>query len=390
MLTISAIKADVGGVGGHTKPSESMMEVSREKLAKAVDRGMLVDFDVTHTGDDVCLLMTHREGTDDPEIHDFAWEVFEEATRVAQEEGLYGAGQDLLADAPSGNVRGAGPGAAEIEFDETAEERSAEPFMIFTSDKSGPGAFNFPMYAVFTSPMYCAGLMLPKMKEGFTFRVIDMEYAGGDRVIELDTPEEHLDLAMLLRDENRFGIKSIHHRKWPEQQVVSISTDRLHTIAGEYKGKDDPVAIVRTQNIFPAPEEILSPYTTAHYVAGDARGSHHMPLMPISINSAVAGPYCLPLVSAVAYSLNDEGKLSERVDIFGNEVWDETRRKAQQKADEIRRQGFVGPAMLPMQELEYSSFRDTLERLEGQFQRVDGAQPARERAAVSGGMEDVD
>ncbi|MFB6367991.1 MAG: fructose-1,6-bisphosphatase [Gemmatimonadota bacterium] len=390
MLTISAIKADVGGVGGHTKPSESMMEVAREKLAEATDSGPLTDFDVTHTGDDICLLMVHRQGTDDPEIHDFAWEVFQAATEVAQEEGLYGAGQDLLADAPSGNVRGAGPGAAEIEFDETAEERSAEPFMIFTSDKSGPGAFNFPMYAVFTSPMYCAGLMLPKMAEGFTFRVIDMEHAGGDRVIELDTPEEHLDLAVLLRDENRFGIKSIHHRKWPEQQVVSISTDRLHTIAGEYKGKDDPVAVVRTQNIFPAPEEILSPYLTAHYVAGDARGSHHMPLMPISINSAVAGPYCLPLVSAVAYSLNEDGKLSERVDVFGNEVWDETRRKAQQKADEIRRQGFVGPAMLPMQELEYSAFRDSLERLEGRFQRVDGAKPERERATVSGGMEDVD
>ncbi|MFB6240162.1 MAG: fructose 1,6-bisphosphatase, partial [Gemmatimonadota bacterium] len=169
-----------------------------------------------------------------------------------------------------------------------------------------------------------------------------------------------------------------------------ISTDRLHTIAGEYKGKDDPVAVVRTQNIFPAPEEILSPYLTAHYVAGDARGSHHMPLMPIYINSAVAGPYCLPLVSAVAYSLNEDGKLSERVDVFGNEVWDETRRKAQQKADEIRRQGFVGPAMLPMQELEYSAFRDSLERLEGRFQRVDGAKPERERATVSGGMEDVD
>jgi len=390
MLTLSAIKADVGGVGGHTKPSETMLETARERLAEAEEDGLILDHDVTHCGDDLCLLMTHRKGSDEPEIHDFAWSVFEASTEVAQGEGLYGAGQDLLADAPSGNVRGAGPGAAEITFDETAEERSAEPFLVFTADKCGPGAFNFPLYATFCSPMYCAGLMLPKMKEGFRFTVIDMEHAGADKVIELDSPEEHIDLAMLLRDENRFGVLSVHHRKWPDQQVVSVSTDRLHTIAGEYKGKDDPVAIVRSQNIFPAPEEIVSPYTTVPYVAGDARGSHHMPLMPVEINTPVAGPYCLPLVACVAYSVNPDGQLSERVDVFGNTVWDEARRKAQQKADEIRRQGFVGAAMLPMQELEYSAFRDTLEQLEGRFERRDGGKPAREPASVTGGMDEVD
>lgn len=390
MLTLSAIKADVGGVGGHTKPSEEMLDAARERLADAEDDGLIIDHDVTHCGDDVCLLMTHRHGSDQADIHEFAWSVFEESTRVAQRQGLYGAGQDLLADAPSGNVRGAGPGAAEITFDETAEERSAEPFLVFTADKCGPGAFNFPLYAAFTSPMYCAGLMLPKMKEGFEFTVIDMEYEGADKVIQLQTPEEHIDLAMLLRDENRFGVQAIHHRKWPDQQVVSVSTDRLHTIAGEYKGKDDPVALVRSQNIFPAPEELVSPYTTVPYVAGDARGSHHMPLMPVEINTPVAGPYCLPLVACVAYSVNPDGELSERVDVFGNTVWDEARRKAQQKADEIRRQGFVGAAMLPMQELEYSAFRDSLERLEGRFERRDRQKPQRAPASVTGGMEEVD
>lgn len=173
---------------------------------------------------------------------------------------------------------------------------------------------------------------------------------------------------MLLRDENRFGIQSIHSREYPHQQVVSVSTDRLHTIAGEYKGKDDPVAVVRTQNVFPAPEEVVSPYTTAHFVAGDARGSHHMPLMPAPIDTAIAGPYCLPIVCCVAYSVNRKAMLSEGVDVFGNIVWDEVRLRAQRKADEIRRQGFVGPAMLPMQELEYSAFRDVLAELEAHFE----------------------
>ena len=381
MLTLSAIKADIGGVGGHTKPSGRMLESARDRLADALDRGLLTDFDVTHTGDDVCLLMIHREGADSSDVHDFAWSVFEGMTSIAQEEGLYGAGQDLLKDAPSGNVRGAGPGAAEIEIDETAEERPAETFLVFTGDKCGPGAFNFPLWTVFTSPLYCAGLMLPKMRSGFTFTVIDMEHAGADKVIELDAPEEHIDLAVLLRDENRFGIQAIHSREHPHQQVVSVSTDRLHTIAGEYKGKDDPVALVRSQNIFPAPEEIVSPYFTAHYVAGDARGSHHMPFMPMPIDSAIAGPYCLPIVSCMAYSVNREGRLSEGVDVFGNEAWDATRLKAQEKADEMRRQGFVGPAMLPMQELEYSAFRDALGALEERFETRDGRPEADGEAA---------
>ncbi|GBD33259.1 Fructose-1,6-bisphosphate aldolase/phosphatase [bacterium HR33] len=380
MLTISAIKADVGSVGGHTRPSSRMMEAARNHLSQAAKRGLIIDYDVTHTGDDICLLMIHNRGNDHPEIHELAWDTFKAATKIAQEEGLYGAGQDLLKDAPSGNVRGAGPGAAELTFDETAKERPAESFMIFTADKCGPGAFNFPLWAVFTSPLFCAGLMLPQMRPGFRVTVIDMEHAGADRIIELDVPERHLDLAVLLRDENRFGIKAIHSRRYPSQQVVAVSTDRLHTIAGEYKGKDDPVAIVRSQNIFPAPEELVSPYLTAHFVAGDARGSHNMPLMPAAINTAITGPYCLPIVSCVAYSLTKEGKLSEGVDVFGNPVWDATRLKAQQKADEMRRQGFVGPAMLPMQELEYSAFRKTLAELEEQFRIVEKAEPAYAKA----------
>ena len=368
MLTLTAIKADVGSIGGHTRPSTLMLMEARSQLSQALDDKLITDFDVTHTGDDICLLMVHHQGNDAAGIHELAWQVFEAATDVAKGQGLYGAGQDLLKEAPSGNVRGAGPGAAEITFDPEASERPAEPFLIFTADKCGPGAFNFPLWGVFTSPMYCGGLLLPTMKAGFHFTVTDMEHAGEDRTIALETPERHLDLAVLLRDENRFGIKAIHSRKFPDQQVVALSTDRLHTIAGAYVGKDDPVALVRTQGIFPAPEEILSPYLVSHYVAGGARGSHQMPLMPVAINTPVAGPYCLPVVACMAYSVTKNGRLSEGVDIFGDVAWDATRLKAQRKAEELRQQGFVGPAMLPIQELEYGAFRDSLAALEAEFQ----------------------
>jgi fructose 1,6-bisphosphate aldolase/phosphatase len=69
----------------------------------------------------------------------------------------------------------------------------------------------------------------------------------------------------------------------------------------------------------------------------------------------------------MAYSMTRDGKLSEGVDIFGNPVWDHARTKAQQKAEWIRQQGFVGAAMLPMQELEYSAFRKSLAKLEERF-----------------------
>ena len=127
------------------------------------------------------------------------------------------------------------------------------------------------------------------------------------------------------------------------------------------------VRVVRTQGVFPAPEEVVSPYFAAYYVAGDARDSHHMPLMPAAINTSITGPYCLPIVACMAYSVNADGRLSAGVDMFGTEVWDSTRFNAQRKAEELRQQSFVGPAMLPIQELEYCAFRDSLVELEAQF-----------------------
>ena len=77
--------------------------------------------------------------------------------------------------APSGNVRGAGPAVAEIEFvrDPASKDRPAEAFLIFAADKCGPGAYNFPLYTVFCDPMHNGGLLLnPKMHQGFTISIV--------------------------------------------------------------------------------------------------------------------------------------------------------------------------------------------------------------------------
>ena len=180
--------------------------------------------------------------------------------------------------------------------------------------------------------MYCAGLMLPKMIQGFKFRIIDMDNVGGDSIIELNAPEDYYKIAILLRDNERFAIESIWSRTFDEP-AVAISAQRLHNIAGTYTGKDDPVAIVRNQGVFPAPEEVLSPFGKAHFVGGDARGSHVMPLMPVALNTAVTGIYCLPLVSCVGFSIDSDGRFSDStIDMFDNVAWDSVRFRAQEKA----------------------------------------------------------
>lgn len=370
-VTLSILKADVGSVGGHTKPSARMLDVVRNHLNDAIGSKLLIDGNVTHTGDDIAMVAVHRKGAGASDVHRFAWDTFMAATDEARSAGLYGAGQDLLTNAPSGNIRGAGPAVAEIDFelDPESQDRPAEAFLIFAADKCGPGAYNYPLYSVFCDPMHSSGLLLnPKLHQGFTITVMDMDHKGADRVIELDVPERIWDVACLLQDPDRYAIEAVTSRYAPDQQIASVSTTRLHTIAGKYTGKDDPVAIVRTQGIFPAPEEVIEPYTLGHFVAGDCRGSHVMPIMPVPINSAVAGPYALPMVSCMAYSMDANGKFSNAgVDIFGNSVWDATRNKVQQKTDEWRRQGCIGPTMASRTELSYTGIVETRSRLEKDF-----------------------
>lgn len=367
-ITLSVIKADVGSIGGHTQPSDLMMETVRKEVSGAINQGLIIDGYVCHTGDDIAIIMSHIHGENATDIHQFAWNAFIKATEIAKDFGLYGAGQDLLVDAPSGNVRGAGPAVAEIEFEHKLEKpRPAESFMVFAADKCGPGAYNLPLYLGFADPMYCGGLMLPPMIKGFAFHIIDMDNTDGDSIIELNAPEDYYQLTALLRDNERFGIDSIYSRTHNEK-AAAISAQRMHSIAGTYTGKDDPIALVRNQGIFPAPEELVSPFAKAHYIGGDARGSHNMPLMPVAINTPVTGIYCLPIISCLGFSLTRDGHFSGAVtDFFDNVAWDEVRRRAQEKAIEMRSQGWSGPAMLPYTELEYGGFRDTVTGLVDRF-----------------------
>jgi fructose 1,6-bisphosphate aldolase/phosphatase len=367
--TLSVIKADIGSIGGHVAPSKELLKTVRAHVAAQMG-GLISDYHVGFTGDDIAILMVHQRGVGDEEVHRMAWEAFREGTETARQQGLYGAGQDLLVDAFSGNVKGMGPAVAEMEF----EARPNEPFLFFAADKTEPGAYNLPLYLAFADPMNTAGLLLsPELTKGFRFRVQDVAYVAGDRVIELNTPEDLYNLAALLRDNTRFVVESIWARSDGDQAAV-VSTTRLHNIAGKYTGKDDPVMLVRVQKNFPATGEVLAPFGMAPYVNGFMRGSHVGPFMPVAHGTGTSyfdGP---PLVSCLGFCVHD-GRLTEPMDLFAHPFWDTVRAHASEKALEMRRQGFSGAAMLPYSELEYGGIVKILNQLETRFKVVPAHQP---------------
>ncbi len=361
--TISVIKADIGSIAGHHKVHPDTMAAAARILAEAKRKNTIIDYYVTHVGDDLELIMTHRKGIDSPEIHGLAWDAFKKATEVAKDLGLYAAGQDLLSDAFSGNIRGLGPGVAEMEF----VERKSEPIIVFMADKTEPGAFNLPLYKVFADPFNTSGLVIdPRMHQGFKFEVLDLHEG---KYVELNTPEELYDLLALIGTPGRYVIKRVY-RKQDNEIAAVVSSEKLSLIAGRYVGKDDPVAIVRTQSGLPAVGEVLEAFSHPHLVAGWMRGSHWGPLMPVGLRDAKCtrfdGP---PRLVALGFNIT-KGRLIGPVDLFDDPAFDETRRKAQEIAEYIRRHGPFMPHRLGPEEMEYTTLPEVLQKLKDRFKEA--------------------
>ena len=342
-ITLSVIKADVGGVGGHTKPSDGLLDAVRKTIKDSGD--LLIDHYIGYCGDDVHIVMSHTHGVDNNQIHKLAWDAFMAGTEVAREEGLYGAGQDLLKDSFSGNVKGMGPGVAEMEF----EERPNEAFTVFAADKTEPGAFNYPFYRMFVDALSNTGLIVNQsLARGVNINIMDVEQA---KIAELSLWEDKPSIEAALMYPGRYVVATVTTKDG--EPIVASSTDRLHNIAGTYVGKDDPICVVRTQKNFPATEEVGSVFNNPHYVAGNTRGSHHMPLMPVKLNSAATINFCIPIVEALVFSMHN-GKFVGPFDGFSTPDWDYIREIATKKALAMRSQGFVHPATLVPSELEYA------------------------------------
>ncbi|AUB55856.1 MULTISPECIES: fructose-1,6-bisphosphate aldolase/phosphatase [Methanobacterium] len=362
--TISVIKADVGSIAGHGLTHPALLSKCEEILGKAKEESLLEDFYVTNCGDDTELIMTHRHGEENEEIHELAFTAFTEATAVAKELKLYGAGQDLLVDTFSGNIKGMGPGCAEMEF----KERPSDPVVVFCMDKTEPGAFNLPIFRMFADPFNTAGLVIdPSLHNGFEFEVFDvMEH----KKVTLKCPAEMYDLLALIGTISRYVIKRV--RRIDDNEIAaSISTERLNLMAGAYVGKDDPVAIVRSQSGFPAAGEVVEPFAFPHLVGGWMRGSHNGPLMPVAQKNAYPvrfdGP---PRVMALGFQIAD-CKLVGPADMFDDPAYDPARKQAAEIADYMRRHGPFEPHRLPADEMEYTSLPGVMEKLKGRLEDMD-------------------
>ncbi len=346
--------------GHHTVIPEQIEEASK-KLQVAKESGLLIDFHVTHVGDDLEFIMTHQKGTSNNEVHKLAWDTFIHVTEVVSKKfKLYGAGQDLLATAFSGNLKGMGPGVAEAEF----EERPAEPVVVFMADKTEPGAWNLPLFRIFADPFSTAGLVIDeRLHEGCILRIMDVHE---DKVVDLQTPEESYDALALIGTTGRYVIQSVYAKN--DNQLAAVaSTTRLALIAGKYVGKDDPVCFVRAQHGLPAVGEVIEPFAFPHLVAGWMRGSHNGPLMPVSIRNAKCtrfdGP---PRVVALGFQLCN-GMLVGPADMFDDPAYDLARNKANEIADYLKRHGPFMPARLGPEEMEYTTLKKVLDRLDERF-----------------------
>ena len=375
-ITVSVIKADVGSVVGHSRPHPSMMEKCRNILTDGVKQGTIEDFYVTRVGDDINLLMTHRKGENHKEIHGLAWNAFMEATKLAKKMKLYAAGQDLLTDAFSGNVKGAGPGSAEMEF----TERGSEPMLFFMADKTEPAAYSLPLSRIFLDPFTTTGLVVDaRVKKGFDVEIHDVK---DSKKVVMSSPEETLSILSLLGDTTRYAIKRINSRSGAGPAAV-VSTDKLNMTAGKYVGKDDPVCICRSQNGLPAVGEFLQPFMNTMLVAGWMRGSHMGAFYPCSVDNSdptyFDGP---PRICCIGFQLN-EGKFQgvepmdskpgvhEPIDFFEGQVWDNVRSNAVKASKLMRGHGPFMPAILSPEEMEYTSRPEVLKELTKRFEKHD-------------------
>ena len=404
---VKATKADVGGVGGHVVAAEEVKSVvARYVLANNAYRGepIFTSLIVTHTGDDVAVTGIMAESVDMAVVDELMWDALQEGATKAAELGLYGPGQDLVADAFTGNLRGAGPATVTLPLP-VRKDHASQTVLVSFADKTEPMAFNYYATGAYLLPRFNTGLVIAasRMKRGYLMEIVDLDTkaqaveAGAhprdqraldgemeklakglqEKVVTLRAPEDLYDIEGLTRA-SRFVVARIWTRTDQgerDQLGYVCSAERLHNIKTKkgftYGGKDDPVLLALAQGDWPAPGEITSPWAAAPMVAGDCRGSHNLHILPVPINSQTSY-WSGPILSCLTLSCNvHTGRIGAISDQFAlGTPWDEVRRQASALAIQFRlAHGIKQPATLPDDELEYQDgWKERRRRLEAQFE----------------------
>jgi fructose 1,6-bisphosphate aldolase/phosphatase len=364
--TISLINADIGSFPGHSRIHPVLLETAY-KILKTAEGQDIIDSFVTHCGDNLELIMTHNKGVNNAKIHGLAWDVFKNCTDEARKKKLYGVDKHIknFSSTPD-NIRGMGPGVAEMDF----EERKSDPVLCFMSDKTEPGACNYYLYKIFADPFNTSGLILDKkMRKGFTFEVLDVKE---NKTIEVATPEQSYRLLTLISAPSRYVVKSVFLPLDDEEKLIaaSISVPSLShpqkmgaTNRTRAETKDEPVMIVRAQNSLPAVGEILEPFANPIIVAGWMRGSHYGPFMPVGLCDANCtrfdGP---PRVICMGFQVA-ESKLIGPVDMFDDPAFDHVRQRCNELADILRVHGPFIPHRRPFEDMNDDTAKEVWDEL---------------------------
>ena len=404
---VKATKADVGGVGGHVVAAEEVKGVIAKYILENNGYGgapLFSSLIVTHTGDDVAVTGIVSENAPQEVVDELLWDSLIEGTAKATELGLYGPGQDLIADAFTGNLRGTGPATVVLPLP-LRPDNPSQTVVLSYADKTEPVAFNYYATGAYMLPRFNSGLVIAssRMKRGYAFDIVDLdtksqaieagahpkdqraldgkmeELAKGlqERVITLRAPEELYDIEGLTRS-SRYVVARIWSREADGQRGqlgYVVSAERLHNIKTKkgftYGGKDDPVLIALAQGDWPAPGELTSPWAACPMVAGDCRGSHNLHILPVPINWQTSY-WSGPIVSCVTLSVNlATGRIGALSDQFAlGTPWDWVRQRASELAVQFRAaHGIKQPATLHEEELEYQEgWKERRARLDGRFE----------------------
>jgi fructose 1,6-bisphosphate aldolase/phosphatase len=434
---VKATKADVGGVGGHVVAADEVKSaITRFVLENNVLRGepIFTSLIVTHTGDDVALTGIMAETVDMTVVDELLWDALQLGAEKATELGLYGPGQDLVADAFTGNLRGAGPATVALPLP-VRRDNPSQTVLVSFADKTEPMAFNYYATGAYLLPRFNTGLVIAasKMKRGYIMDIVDLDTkaqaieAGAhprdqraldgkmeelskglqEKVISLRSPEDLFDIEGLCRS-SRFVVARIwsrNERGEKDQLGYICSAERLHNIKTKkgftYGGKDDPVLLAFAQGDWPAPGELTSPWAACPMVSGDCRGSHNLHILTVPINSQTSY-WSGPIISAITLSCNiHTGRIGAISDQFAlGTPWDQARAKASELAIQFRTaHGVKQPATLHEDELEYQEgWKERRARLEREFRLQPpltfddhaASRPAQRGAAKTGRPDEID
>lgn len=372
-VTVSVIKADVGSVVGHSRPHPDMLQAARDILKDAQKAGTIEDFYVTRVGDDINLFMSHYKGEGDKDVHGAAWECFQKAAKIAKSMKLYAAGQDILTDAFSGNVKGAGPGSAEMSF----VERGSEPMLFFMADKTEPSAYTLPLSRIFLDPFTTTGLVIDaRAKKGFDVEIQDVI---GHKKVVMSSPEEdpqhpvparrHLQIRHqedLLQGRTRTRRRRLHRQAEPHRRKV-------HRQGRPRVRLPLPVRTPLRRRVHPA----LRQHHARRRLDEGIALRCLLPLLPEESDPVYFdGP---PRICCLGFQLN-EGKFQGLepmgakggehipVDFFKSDTFDAARANAVKASRLMRSQGPFMPSILGPEEMEYTSRPDVLKELMPRFE----------------------